>query len=120
MTQWIGMTVLGLANIITTLIYLFMSFIFFELLHGHFENNIVVTYSSLAGVWLIFDGLKWFTFMRMVKNPKTRWNYYNFIFAVALFIMNIKFPIPFLFIFIIIYFVAGVIGENKSQETKHS
>jgi len=108
MTRSIGMIILTLANIITSLIYLFICFIFFVLLKGHFDISVVVMYSILAGIWLICDGLKWFTFSQISSNLKTKWNYYHYVFAVALFLMTIKFPIPFMIIFSFIYFLVGI------------
>src|SRR5699024_7801700 len=118
MTRSIGMIILTLANIITSLIYLFICFIFFVLLKGHFDISDVVMYSILAWIWLICDGLKWFTFSQISSNIKIKWNYYHYLFAVTLFLMTIKFSIPFMFIFTVIYCLVGIMIDKQSKEMK--
>jgi len=118
MSRTIAKIVLALANVITTLVYLFICFIFFVLLKGHFDTSVVVMYSILAGVWLIFDGLKWFAFVKIFNELQTKWNYYHYVFAIALFLMIVKFPVPFMIIFPFIYFLVGIMMDNQSKEMK--
>jgi len=118
MSRTIAKIALALANVITTLVYLFICFIFFVLLKGHFDTSVVVMYSILAGVWLIFDGLKWFAFVKIFNELQTKRNYYHYVFAIALFLMIVKFPVPFMIIFPFIYFLVGIMMDNQSKEMK--
>lgn len=118
MARTIGMIVLALGNIITTTIYLFICFIFFDLLKGHFETSVVIGYGVLAGVWLILDGLKWFAYNKILKNSQSKWNYYHYIFAVALFPMTIMFPLRIISLFPIMYLIAGITIDIRTKKFK--
>jgi hypothetical protein len=116
MARYGGLISLAIANIVTTIIYLFICFIFFVLSEGHFEKSVTTFYSILAIVWLAGDGKKWFGFFKVFSNPGTKWNYYNYGFAIALIIMGIKFPLPLLHLFTVVYLLGTVIIHSQSKQ----